>query len=475
MRRARLHATTRGTTHRFEVVEGAAVTLGRSSSCTVRILDERVSRQHCRIEWQDGTLVVTDLQSSHGVIHLGNRVERLELAAGTGFDIGQTHVAVDAVEDVAPAATVPEPEAELHVAARDESELAPESKAATDARLGTEIGGCRIVSLLGAGGFGTVYRAQQLRTGRDVALKVLRRTTEAGHDPKRVEAFLREAHTAAALVDPRFVQVHEVGEDRGEYYLVMELVAGGTLARRLKSAGRMSWQELLPVLRDVAGALQAAHAQGIVHRDVKPANILLTGDGRAKLADLGLADEQGRVGTVAFMAPEQLRNEPVDARADLYALGCTVYAALAGRVPFGGTKRDMARGHLREVPPLLEELGVQVPLPVEELVVDGLMARDRADRIASAAELLRRLDALEKPRARPAPARSAAVADDDAEAAPRRSRRRRMTPKGLLARFLAELIVFSIVLLLVLAMLFVVKMKFPELSIDEIFEKLRPR
>jgi serine/threonine-protein kinase len=237
----------------------------------------------------------------------------------------------------------------------------------------------------------------------------------------------------------------------------------------------MSWQELLPVLRDVAGALQAAHAQGIVHRDVKPANILLTGDGRAKLADLGLADEQGRVGTVAFMAPEQLRNEPVDARADLYALGCTAYAALAGRVPFGGTKRDMARGHLREVPPLLEELGVQVPLPVEELVVDGLMARDRADRIASAAELLRRLDALEKPRARPAPARSAAVADEDAEAAPRRSRRRRMTPKGLLARFLAELIVFSIVLLLVLAMLFVVKMKFPELSIDEIFEKLRPR
>lgn len=475
MRRARLHATTRGTTHRFEVAEGDAVTLGRSSSCTVRILDERVSRQHCRIDWQDGTLVVTDLQSSHGVVHRGERVERLELPAGAGFDIGHTHVVVDVVDDVAPAATVPEPE--LHVAARDESELVPESKAATDARLGAELGGCRIASLLGAGGFGTVYRAQQLRTGRDVAIKVLRRTTEAAHDPRRVEAFLREAHTAAALVDPRFVQVLEVGEDRGEYYLVMELVPGGTLARRLKSAGRMSWQELLPVLRDVAGALQAAHAQGIVHRDVKPANILLTGDGRAKLADLGLADEQGRVGTVAFMAPEQLRNEPVDARADLYSLGCTAYAALAGRVPFGGTKRDMARGHLREVPPLLEELGVQVPLAVEELVVDGLMARDRADRIGSATELLRRLDALEQPGARPAPApvRRGAVADDDAEAQPRRSRRRRMTPKGLLARFLAELIVFSIVLLLVLAMLFVVKMKFPELSIDEIFEKLRPR
>ncbi len=474
MRRARLHATTRGTTHRFEVAEGDVVTLGRSSSCTVRILDERVSRQHCRIEWQDGRLVVTDLQSSHGVIHLGNRVERLELAAGTGFDIGQTRVAVDAVDDVAPV-RVPAPEPELHMAARDESELAPESKAATDARLGTELGGCRIVSLLGAGGFGTVYRALQLRTGREVALKVLRRTDEAGHDPRRVEAFLREAHTAAALVDPRFVQVHEVGEDRGEYYLVMELVAGGTLARRLKSAGRMSWSELLPVLRDVAGALQAAHAQGIVHRDVKPANILLTGDGRAKLADLGLADEGGRVGTIAFMAPEQLRNEPIDARADLYALGCTAYAALAGRAPFTGSKRDMARGHLREVPPLLEELGVQVPLAVEELVVDGLMARDRADRIPSAVELLRRLDALEKPRTRPAPAHSAAVPDHDAEAQPRRSRRRRMTPKGLLARFLSELIVFSIVLLLVLAVLFVVKMKFPELSIDEIFEKLRPR
>lgn len=473
MRRARLHATTRGTTHRFEVAEGDAVTLGRSSSSSVRILDERVSRQHCRVEWHDGVLVVTDLQSSHGVIHLGNRVDRLELVPGASFHIGQTHVVVDGIEDAVPPAAQPPAEPELHVAARDESELVPESKAVTDARLGNEIGGCRILALLGAGGFGTVYRALQLRSGREVALKVLRRTDEAGHDPKRVEAFLREAHTAAALVDPRFVQVHEVGEDRGEYYLVMELVAGGTLARRLKSLGRMQWREFVPLLRDVAGALQAAHAQGIVHRDVKPANILLTAGGRAKLADLGLADEQSRVGTVAFMAPEQLRNEPVDARADLYALGCTAYAALAGRVPFAGTKRDMARGHLREVPPLLEELGVDVPLAVEELVVDGLMARDRADRIQSAAELLRRLDALERaPASAPAPTRRVV---DEADGPPRRGRRRRMTPKGLLARFLAELVVFTIVLLLVLAALFVVKMKFPELSIDEIFEKLRPR
>lgn len=461
---------TRGKKHRFEVVEGSPVTIGRSSSSTVRLLDETVSRLHCRIEWQQGILVVSDLQSSHGILHLGRRVDRLELGEGESFHIGSSHVVVESFEDIIPPESVREPE--LAISARDESEIVSESSAVADARIGTVIGGCRILSLLGAGGFGTVYRAEQLRLGREVALKVLRRTTEAGHDPKRVEAFLREARTAAALDDPRFVHVHEAGEDNGEYYLVMELVSGGTLARRLRANGRMSWQELLPVLRDVAGALQVAHAQGIIHRDVKPANILLTADGRAKLGDLGLADAESRVGTVAFMAPEQLRNEPLDERADLYALGCTAYAALAGRVPFTGTTRDMARGHLREVPPLLEDLGVKVQLPIEELVVDGLMARDRADRIPSATDLLRRLDALDLSRAPVAPVRP--DFENDAAAPPRRGRRR-MTPKGLLARFLAELIVFSIVLLLVLATLFVVKMKFPDLSFDEIFEKLRPR
>ncbi|MEY4672283.1 MAG: hypothetical protein RL148_67 [Planctomycetota bacterium] len=467
MRSARLHATTRGTTHRFEVTEGSPATLGRSSACTVRILDERVSRQHCRVEWDQGKLVATDLQSSHGVVHRAQRVQRLELEAGTSFHIGQTLVVVDSVDEVA--APVPAAEPEAAVAARDAAELAPESQAVAGGRIGTVVGGCRILSLLGAGGFGTVYRAQQLQLGREVALKVLRRTGESGHDPMRVEAFLREARTAAALHDPRFVQVFEAGEDGGEYYLVMELVPGGTLARRLKTGGRMSWEQLLPVLRDVAGALQAAHEQGIVHRDVKPANILLTADGRAKLGDLGLADDGSRVGTVAFMAPEQLRNEPLDARADLYALGCTAYAALAGRVPFTGSTRDMARGHLRETPPLLEELGVEVPLPVEELVVDGLMARDRADRVPSAAELLRRLDALERPRP-PVPQRT-----EEAAATHPPRRRRPVTPKGLLARFLAELIVFSIVLVLVIVMLFVVKMRWPELSLDEIFERMRPR
>jgi serine/threonine-protein kinase len=180
----------------------------------------------------------------------------------------------------------------------------------------------------------------------------------------------------------------------------MEWVRGGSLARRVRTSGPIAWGELLPILRDVVGALQLAHQAGLVHRDVKPANVLLLGDGRAKLADLGLVRSIGgagdRAGTAAFMAPEQLRAAPVDGRADFYALGCTAYAALTGKPPFVGTVKEIVRQKLQDDPaPFAPAL--RVPAAVDRLIQKRLLARDPDGRPQDAAELLDELDALERP------------------------------------------------------------------------------
>src|SRR5690606_37819070 len=150
--------------------------------------------------------------------------------------------------------------------------------------------------------------------------KVLKRDDTSTDQLKRIDAFLRGARLAAGLRDPRLVQIYDVGESEGEHFLSMELIDGGSLARKIRRDGPLPWQEVIRLLRDVGIALKAAHAANLVHRDVKPGNILLTTSGQAKLTDLGLAATGSHAGTIAFMAPEQLRREAVDGRADIYAL-----------------------------------------------------------------------------------------------------------------------------------------------------------
>ena len=190
------------------------------------------------------------------------------------------------------------------------------------------------------------------------------------------------------------MQVYDVGESNGEHYLSMELVEGGSLAQQLRRDGTIDWQQALQLLRDLARALKAAHAAGLVHRDVKPGNVLMTAVGKAKLTDLGLAVADAHAGTIAFMAPEQLRKEPLDGRADIYALGCTVYAALAGHPPFQGDRKEMAKGHVRRSPPSILDQGVQVPYQLHQLIVQSMLAKDPDDRPEDADALLRRIDRL---------------------------------------------------------------------------------
>lgn len=234
------------------------------------------------------------------------------------------------------------------------------------ASAGAVIAGCRIDALIGRGGMGVVYRAEHLRLQRSVALKLL-----VGDEPgwnDLTERFRRESQIAASLHHPNIVTVHDAGEHDGLEYLVMQYVEGGDLRALLRREGPVAPEAALALLDGVASALDAAHARGLVHRDVKPANILVDEE-RSYLGDFGLTrrtttasgvTRSGQfLGTLDYAAPEQIRSEAVDGRADVYGLGCVLYECLAGEPPF---VRDSpiatVYAHLQDPPPRLGgELG----------------------------------------------------------------------------------------------------------------------
>ena len=251
---------------------------------------------------------------------------------------------------------------------------------------------------LGAGGMGVVYRADDMRLGRVVALKFL--LPHYNLDASAKARFLREAHAAAALDHPNLCTIHEVGtSDEGWLFLAMALYQGETLRARLTRDGPILVRESLEIARQIAEGLQAAHGAGIVHRDLKPGNVMLLPDGTVRILDFGLAkardqsrSEAGiRFGTVSYMAPEQVRGVNVDARADLWALGIVLYEMLTGRKPFGGDEEvAIAHAILHDEPELLSTHRGGVSPALEDLVL-RLLQKDPAKRHDSAAELLRDL------------------------------------------------------------------------------------
>jgi DNA-binding beta-propeller fold protein YncE/predicted Ser/Thr protein kinase len=244
--------------------------------------------------------------------------------------------------------------------------------------IGSTLAGYRIDSLIARGGMGVVYRATQLALERPVALKVI--ADELADKEGFRERFLRESRLAASLDHPSVVPVYDAREDGGELIVAMRLVEGGDLRGLIKREGPLAPERAIALLSQVADALDAAHAAGIVHRDVKPHNILVEGE-RAYLSDFGLAkayeDTGGGsgasiVGTVEYMAPEQWRGEKVDPAADIYSLGCVLYEALTGIVPYArkesDTEPEMPRGL--------------------DAVIERAVAKDPADRYGTAGELI---------------------------------------------------------------------------------------
>jgi len=264
-----------------------------------------------------------------------------------------------------------------------------------DARVGSLFGPYRLIRLLGSGGFGEVYEAEDTTMHRIVALKLLGSTFS--QNPVFRERLFREARTAGRLREPHVLPIHRCGEIDGQVYIDMRLVRGIDLETVLQREGRLEPARAVAIVRQIAAALDAAHAETVIHRDVKPANILVAGDDFASLVDFGLANAAGdarltkpgsAVGTFDYVAPERLTNTPVDHRCDVYALGCVLYEFLTGEPPYA---------QHRDLPALMNaQISAPIPLPsrkrpelppgFDEVIARGL-AKNPADRYRSAGEL----------------------------------------------------------------------------------------
>jgi eukaryotic-like serine/threonine-protein kinase len=280
----------------------------------------------------------------------------------------------------------------------------------------------RVEAFLGQGGMARVHRGTDLVLGRTIAVKIL--AEHMARDPQAVRRFRREAQAAAGLSHPGIVGVYDTGSDGDVHYIVMEFVTGQTLADVLQGRGALAPGQAVGIASAVASALGHAHRKGIVHRDVKPANVMITPSGAVKVMDFGIAravdsdtltQTAAILGTATYFAPEQARGEPVDSRSDIYALGVVLYEMLTGRPPFvADSPVAVAYLHVREEPTPPSRLKPEIGSGLEAAVLRAL-AKNRSARYQTAEELV---SDLERGRTSRASGVSAAVAAHPTEASP---------------------------------------------------------
>ncbi len=355
----------------LELKIGDQVVVGRDVAANLQLSDVMCSRKHFLIASKGSVFGLKDLGSANGTQVNGKTAEGpVKLAAGDMIQCGETLL----------------------------SWLAEEGDSKQGGLIGQQVGGYRIEMRLGRGAMGTVYKAIQLSLGRVVALKVL--SPDLVKDAKFCEMFLKEARAAGALNHPNIIQVYDVGEEKGQYYFSMEFASKGSVLDQLNSAKRIELPRAVVIIKDACRALDYGERKSLVHRDIKPDNLMVMEDEAVKLGDLGLAmsaqelqgEQAGVFGTPHYIAPEQAMGKPIDHRADIYALGATFYRILSGQTLFSGqTVKEILKKQVRDPHPPITTHIPDCP-PAIVTIIDKMLAKNPAERYQHASDVLNDLE-----------------------------------------------------------------------------------
>lgn len=366
----------------FPLKPDGEVVIGRHRDNAIPIADGKASRKHCRVFAKpDGTVWVEDLESANGTTVNDDEIfSPRKLTDGDQIIIGKAKIRFlgDTVE------TTP---------ANGAVAIQADPKELID-RL---VGGCRLTAVIGSAHSGTVYRAKQLSMGREVALKIFK-SEMLKRDPQFAERFLNEARRAGSVMHPNVVQIHECGHDEGLLWYSMELVEGETLEDLVTRDGRLDPVLALVIVEQAANALQAAHAKGVMHGDVNPGNLMLAGEGKLKLLDLGLvrvlnsgrnaAGKKRVIGNPWYMSPERAMGEDGDARSDIYSLGCVLFHLLTGEPPFDAeSPKEILKAHVERPIPNAADAVTGLPKKLDE-VLHSMLSKNPSWRYGSIDEVI---------------------------------------------------------------------------------------
>jgi len=345
---------------------GQQIVVGRDVAANLQLSDNMSSRRHFLIAGKGSIFGLKDLGSANGTLVNGRRMasaHRLEY--GDTIQIGETLI----------------------------SWLPDEQTDKKGGLIGQQVGGYRIEERLGRGAMGTVYKATQMSLGRTVALKVL--SPELTKDPKFCDMFLKEARAAGGLNHSNIIQVYDVGDEGGQYFFSMEFAGKGSVLDELSKQKTLPLARAIKVIRDSCAALDYAERKGLVHRDIKPDNLMVTEDDTVKLGDLGLAmstveleaEQDGVFGTPHYIAPEQAMGKAIDHRADIYALGASFYRVLSGRTLFeGATVKEILKKQVREPHQPITDFVPDCPKGIAT-IIDRMLAKNPAERYQHASDI----------------------------------------------------------------------------------------
>jgi serine/threonine protein kinase len=356
---------------KIELSEGQSCTIGSDPGSSLALSDPKVLEHHCSLEVREGQILLVNHTASAGTFVGEKRVNRARIQPTVTFRVGDTHLTL-----------------EIKVRRRNTDP--------NDPMLGKILGGYKVIEVVGRGGMGTVYKATQLSLHRDVALKVLR--PRLARDEAFVELFINEARSAAQLVHPNVVQVFDAGKEGDSPYFSMEFMGHGSVEEKLEREGKIPWEEAILMILEAAHGLEFAEGKEVVHRDIKPDNLMLNEDGQVKIADLGLAKrgasakEEGITGTPHFIPPEQALGKEVDTRADIYSLGATFFRMITDKTLFTGkTAKEIVLKHIKEAPPAASSAEPSIPDELD-LVIAKMLAKDPGQRYQTVRELISALE-----------------------------------------------------------------------------------